>query len=55
MPWTYLCEDDNVTLVAETKEQLVEKVWEHGQEIHKMDWTREQAEQSVNQNAKQAA
>ena len=38
-----------------TKEQLVDKVLQHVNEVHDPTMTREQVEQSVNQNAQQAA
>ncbi|HEY3417705.1 MAG TPA: DUF1059 domain-containing protein [Armatimonadota bacterium] len=55
MPWTYTCEEDSITFVADTKEQLVEKVWEHAQQMHGMEMTRDEVMQSVNQDAQQAA
>ena len=32
MAWTYFCEDDQTTLVADTKEQLADKVIDHSEQ-----------------------
>ena len=55
MAWTYFCADDQQTLSAPSKEELVLKVQEHANEIHKMDMTMDQVRESVEKNAKQTA
>ena len=56
MAWTYLCADENLTLSAPTKEQLVNVVIDHVNEQHKdMGMTRQEIIDSVNRDAKQAA
>lgn len=53
--WNYRCDTDNLTLTADSKEELAEKVMKHANEQHDMQMTREQAMESVNKNATQAA
>ncbi|MHB0937633.1 MAG: DUF1059 domain-containing protein [Armatimonadota bacterium] len=55
MAWTYYCADDQSTLSAPSKEELVQKVKDHMQEIHKSDMTMDQVRANVEKNAKQTA
>ncbi len=55
MAWTYYCADDKVTLSADTKEQLAEKMMQHMRSLHNKVMSREEAMQSVNQDARQSA
>ena len=55
MAWTYYCADDQSTLSAPSKEELVQKVQDHVREIHKSDMTTDQVRESVEKNAKQTA
>ena len=55
MAWVYVCEMDNMRLMADTKEHLAQKVMEHANQTHNMNMTMQQAMDSVNENAQQAA
>jgi predicted small metal-binding protein len=55
VPWLYYCSDEDITLKAESKEQLVDEVMQHMKDAHNLYITREQAWEKVNADGKQAA
>ncbi len=55
MPWLFYCADEDITLKADSKEQLVSDVMLHLKDAHNTTMTREQAWEKVNKDAKQAA
>ena len=55
MAWVYQCTEDNVRLIADSKEQLAQKLMEHAMQNHQMNMTLQQAMDMVNKGAQQAA
>jgi predicted small metal-binding protein len=55
MAWTYYCEDEDLTMVADTKEELTQIVKDHVNTGHGMNVDDDEARRMVDQNARQQA
>lgn len=55
MAWSYYCADEQLTITAESKEELARKVMEHVNEEHNSNVTLQDAKQMVDKDARQSA
>ncbi|HEX2950382.1 MAG TPA: hypothetical protein VHV83_12600 [Armatimonadota bacterium] len=55
MAWKYYCADDDITLSADTQEDLALELMRHVEEDHGENMSYDEALQSVQANAKQKA
>lgn len=55
MAWTFFCPSDRMTLTADTKEQLTDKVQQHLKSAHNQEVSRTEAMDMVDKGAKQSA
>ncbi|HEY3379831.1 MAG TPA: hypothetical protein VGL77_20345 [Armatimonadota bacterium] len=55
MAWSYYCADEQMNIIADTKEELADKIIEHLEEMHDSTMTYDEAMDSINTNAKEIA